>query len=234
MADGHTIKLNQPFTRCADGGTPRNYATFGWTFNDQDIYGDGHNGGHGGSNLSAVGGTIRLGEFPSGSIKHVMKVNLYAMNYYDKNCTWHWPATTVDGYCHNGQYGGNDPDFTPGSLLALKPSFNVNGLRTEPGKILAKAFQDYGAYVVDDTYWNDWALITEQGPDGKVTDEFQNKYGYKMCLDDDTSKCSSLTSAWGLDIKDIYENLNIITNNNSGNRGGGGTPRAPLAPAIGN
>ena len=64
------------------------------------------------------------------------------------------PAISVDHYAYEGdvthRYNGKNKEFIMGVLLALKPTFNIDTLKTIPGKILAKAFQDYGAYVVDD------------------------------------------------------------------------------------
>ncbi len=229
MPDGQTVKQNQPFTRCVAGGVATTLLAFG----DQNIYQAGLYGSHGGSGLSALGGTIRLGEFSSGKISHVMKVNLLASQYYWSGCQARWPANRVDGYCGGGgtdAYRGSNPNFTPGALLALKPDFNVNGLRTIPGKILARAFIDYGAYVVDDKYIDAYAIVTEQGPDGRVANEFQSLYGFGI----EQRQVALITTPWGLDIKDIFENLYIVTNNRADNVGGGGTPRVTLPPAIGN
>jgi len=221
LADGNTVAQNQPFTRCTEGAS----ATTLVTFDDEDIYGPGIHGAHGGSNLSALGGTVRVGEFTAGVIHHAMKVNLWAKEYYHC-CEPHWPASVVDGYADATTYGGTDPAFGPGTLLALPPSFDVAGLRTVPGKILAQAFVDYGAYVVDDSYWNAWALATEQGPDGRVTDEFEALYGFPMHPADDHD--------FKADMTDVFEALAIVTNNSAASVGGGGAPRVPLAPDIGN
>src|SRR5437870_1376943 len=81
MSDGHTLTQGQPFARCTAGGP----ATMWWSLSN-DLYGTGVDGGHGGSRLSSLGGTIRLGELvPGGVIRHVMKVNVYGLNnyYYD-------------------------------------------------------------------------------------------------------------------------------------------------------
>ena len=115
-----------------------------------------------------------------------------------------------------------------GSLLALLPSVNCNTfVSTAPGKILCHALQDYGAYVVDSTSWDAWGLTPEQGPDGKVEDEFQNAYGYSMSQ-------NGTGSAWAQDISKMFLALNAVTNNGPSSIGGGGTPRVPLAPPIGN
>src|SRR5580698_2739265 len=100
MSDGRTVQQNQPFTRCQASGS----ATTLVAFPDTDIYNTGAYGAHGGSGLSALGGTIRLGEFESGSIHHVMKVELYAAQYY-YCCKFFWPATQIDDYADPTTYG---------------------------------------------------------------------------------------------------------------------------------
>ncbi len=219
--DGQTVEQNQPFTRCVAGGSATTLVAFANT----SIYGPGPAGAHGGSGLSALGGTIRLGEFTSGKIHHVMKVELLAAQYY-YCCAPHWPATVVDDYADPTTYGGSNPSLGPGSLLALSPGFDLNSLTTTPGKILAQAFKDYGAYVVDDTFWNDWAIATEQGPNGRVTDEFATLYGFAMSPPDD--------SPFKADVITIFQALQVVTNNSASSVGGGGSPRMPSPPAIGN
>ena len=222
MPDGATVEQNQPFTRCLKGGS----ATTLVTFPDSSIYGPGAYGAHGGSGLSALGGTIRLGEFKSGAIHHPMKIEMWAKQYYFC-CSPYWPATTVDGYANHITYGGTNPKLGPGSLLALPPNFDISLMTTIPGKILAQAFKDYGAYVVDDTAWNAWTLGTEQGPAGSVVNEFAKLYGFTM-------SGPAWNSPFMNDVTKIMQALQIVTNNSAKSVGGGGTPRVPAPPAIGN
>ena len=222
-SDSTTIEQNEPLTICTAGASGTTYA---W-WPGVSIYGTDSTGAHGGSGLSSIGGTIRLGEFLSGKIHHPMKIAIWAAQYY-YCCTFHWPATNVDGYANSTTYGGTNPNLGPGALLALPPSFNVNSLATAPGKILAQAFIDYGAYLDDDTYSNSWALNTEQGPNGRVADEFQTLYGYTMVHPPSGSPFAN-------DMVTIFQNLNIVTNNSSSSVGGSGTPLVALAPTtIGN
>ena len=83
MPDGRTIKQTQPFARC----TP-SYGTSRYLFGDDDLYGQGYYGAHGGSGLSCIGGTVRVGELVPGAgpIRHALKVNLYAARnlHYDE------------------------------------------------------------------------------------------------------------------------------------------------------
>jgi hypothetical protein len=221
-ADGVHFDQNQPFTRCKAGGEPTSLVDFGLS----DIYADGVTGAHGGSGLSALGGVIRYGEFTSGTIHHPMQIELWAKQYYHC-CRPIWPATQVDGYAKTG-YGGKLRYLAPGALLALKPSFKAASLRTIPGKILATAFEDYGAYVVDDTFWNAWGLTAEAGPNGNTAKEFHALYGYEL------NQVRSLRSPFYQDLTTIFESLYVVTNNSSATIGGGGRPRLPAPAPIGN
>jgi len=220
LADGRTVAQQQPLARCTVGG----YATAQYPYDDVDIYGTDPTGAHGGSGLSGLGGTIRVGEFTSGVIHHPMNINLEAQKYY-YCCAPHWPAVQVDGYADPSSYGGTNPNLTPGSLLALLPSFNVNSLTTTPGRILAQGFKDYGAYIVDDTLANSWAIQAEIGPNGSVDDEFTLLYNQNIYTG---------SGAFYKDMVTIFQALHIVTNSGPNAIGGGGTRRVPLPPAIGN
>src|SRR2546426_794130 len=154
-------------------------------------------------------------------------------------CTAGGTATTADG-CAPGCYGGSVPALRMGSLLALPPSIDVNamGLETgEPAKILAHAFQDYGAYTVDDAAWSVYAVATEYSPSGKVDDEFGAAWNF-------TISPSSRNVPWARDMDRIFGALAVVDNWDSsewqvvsasnGTQGvGGGAPRVPRAPDFG-
>jgi hypothetical protein len=248
-SNGRTVKQCQPFARCnpLDVGTsmfffdkPITDHGVLYNFHDMDIQDStGEIGGHWGSKLSDLGGTIRVGEFTEGVIRHAMKVNFSAYLYYYYNfncpsknkdsCSFRWPAISVDHYGSDlndsHRYAGKDTNFIMGALLALKPNFNLDSLKTIPGKILGKAFQDYGAYVSDDAYYDCWAPIFERGPDGNVVDEVKARYGVNIFL-------TPHTDEFWKDMVKVFENLNIISNNGPKNIGGGGIPRQPLAPPF--
>src|SRR3989442_12908570 len=113
MPDGHTLTQGQPFARCTAGGP----ATMWWSVTN-DLYGTGIDGGHGGSGLSSLGGTIPVGELvPRGGLRHVMKINLYGLNnyYYDGTTPGDpGPASQADG-CAPPGYGGTTPPPPLGS-----------------------------------------------------------------------------------------------------------------------
>jgi len=233
MQDGRTILQAQPFTRCTACGI----ATSLLTFPNEDLYGQGLSGSHGGSYLSAIGGSIRLGELRPGQqgMKHAIKVNVDSPNALyrcqTKTQCFRWPATTADSGAV-GDYGAESNNqntaMKMGALLAIPPSTNINtlGLESEPGKQLAWTLQNYGAYIVDSTGGPAFALGAETGPDGSLRDQFQADYGYpfEQRINDNTT--------WSRDMSRLIEALQVVNNNSTTSVGGGGTPRQPLAPAI--
>ena len=110
-----------------------------------------------------------------------------------------------------------------GSLLAIPPSVSEDslGLETVPGKKLFHALQDYGGYIVDDTAWDAHAIAVEKG----VEEEFRGTYGYDF---GDTSE------PFYEDANKLFQALYVVNNNGPNSIGGGGKPRQPLAPPIGN
>jgi hypothetical protein len=227
MPDGRTIKQNQPFARCEKGkhGTTK-YASF----DDVDLYGDGIRGAHGGSGLSALGGAIRVGELvPGGEINHALKVNLYSKKnlYYGERKGHRWPAPVADGYAADN-YHGIVEACTMGALLAIPSTVNLDtfALETEPARIIARTLQRYGAYIVDDTGWDVYAIITEWSPTGRVSKEFESVWGFSM-------KQRELDTPWVRDIFKIMNSLHVVDNNSDESVGGGGNPIAPNAPEFG-
>lgn len=227
-SDGKTIYQFQPFARCDSAGIP----TTQYRYPQVEIDGDGTRGAHGGSGLSSIGGTIRLGELvPGGKIPHAMKMNLWGQkNYYyshgesDGKAGYRWPAVKADGYA-DGSYNGSNKALQMGSLLALKPDFDVSQLVTEAAQILAEAFMNYGAYIVDDTAWDVYALCTEHGPAGIMKDEFKQVWGYSF-------SAKGTDSPWKSDYKIIIENLHVVDNNGPDAIGGGGEPLVPMAEPL--
>jgi hypothetical protein len=233
LADSRTIKQTQPFARC----TAAEAATSHYVFSDVDLYGDGIPGAHGGSNLSAIGGTLRIGELrPKGAPPHhALKLELYAaQNYYNDgkqaDC-YRWPASNCDGYFDTSgsslKYGGTNPSLGPGSLLALPVSTTLAslGLTTEPAQMLAWTLQNYGAYLVDDTAWSAVAICVENGAEGSFESQFQSDYGFSI----DTAGTSG---SFAEDMAKVVAALDVVANNTASTIGGGGTPLQPLAPPL--
>lgn len=234
-SDGKIVQT-QPFAKCNTSYATSHYV---WSADNCVLTGECIAGAHGGSGMSTIGGTVRVGEFTAGAIKHVMKFNVWGKFFLSNaNGGYRWPALAADGGYNDpnsfNYYGGSNTAMKMGSLVALHKNTSISslGLETAPGQILAKAFQDYGAYIVDNTGWNHCAVITETGPNGSVLDEFYNLYGFEFHAWDNLDN-----TAWGRDIKKIITNLYVIDNNSSTNIGGGPTNdnnrRAPIACAFG-
>lgn len=234
MRDGRTLVQTQPVARCTAGGPATSFAKF----TNVDLYGSGITGAHGGSGLSAIGGSIRLGELRPGTTtgpRHALKVNVYAKEALFR-CTTRsacsrWPATTSDSYAvgwYGSATGNSNTAMKMGALLAIPGSTSITslGLETTPAKQLAWTLQNYGAYIVDDTYAPGFDISAEDGPDGSKRDEFRRDWGFDM-----NQKVQGNT-AWVRDIQRLMRALSVVDNNSPTSIGGGGTPRQPLAPAI--
>lgn len=104
-----------------------------------------------------------------------------------------------------------------GSLLALRPDFDVSNLETKPGRILAQAFMHYGAYIVASTGWDVYALCTEHSPKGKMIDEFRHVWGYDFAG-------TGTNTGWKRDNMKILQRLHVVDNNGPDRVGGGGEP----------
>ena len=110
--------------------------------------------------------------------------------------------------------------------MCLKPDYNLAGLSTEPARIVARALQDYGAYIVDDAAWSSVSIEVEWGPAGRVVDEFKATWGYDLGTKLDAG------TPWANDMKSILANLYVVANNSPTSIGGGGAPRQPKAPPF--
>lgn len=222
LPDGKTFVQLGPLARCQAGGS-----IYGWRYyQDMNIYGDGIYGAHFGSGLSSIGGSIRKGEISSSlPIRHALKVVMWGEKYlyYSKDIPgFRWPAHNADNGAA-GQYHGSNPALVQGSLLAIPPNVTEESLnlQTPSAKKLFHALQDYGAYIVDDAGWDAHYFTIENG----VKEEFRSAFGYDF---------ESTSGNFYEDVMQLFQALNIVDNNGPDNVGGGGTPRAPLAPPISN
>jgi hypothetical protein len=175
-----------------------------------------------------------------------LQIDVDAPNlYYGSSAACHvWPATIKCDGNASTYYTGSNPLLTMGSLLALPPGDLTSlGLETQPGVILAKALQDYGAYIANDTIVSVNNIVTEDGPNGSVagvltvtggtctvtqTGEFQTLYSFPF----ETCGPPNASDPWTHDIETIFAHLDIITNNSSSSIGGGGRPVVAPAPPL--
>jgi hypothetical protein len=229
LPDNHTIINTQPLYRCNPGSPVLSIVFSGAIAKDDIVFGNGTWGAHGGSGLSSIGGTIRLGELLPDAplIQHALKLQLFAATYYyDQKPGYIWPALQCDSYAFNPndshRYGGKDIYLSPGSLLAIPSNLTVN-VTTLPGQKLLFTLKNYGGYLCDDTYFNRGTIGTEHG----VTDEFEAAYGYHFI-----SGPSGPGAAWYADLLALFQSLRVVINNSNTTIGGGGTPLQPPPPPI--
>jgi len=175
-----------------------------WTANyhvRNDITGTGvGQGGTRAAGVSAVGGMIRTWEIQGGVIRHALA---FAVARAEMTPGPVWPAISED----SGSQGTYTGALHMGSLVAIPSSVNLNTLGLSPtGLAIARALQQYGAYLVDAS--SQFTLYAEPSAD-------------------------PLLGAARNDLATIHAQLRVITNNSSASVGGGGQPLAPLAPPLG-
>ncbi len=219
--DGRTLESFTTLTRCQQGGP-----LYGNWFGEQDIYGDGIDGGHGASGMSSIGGSIRVGELLNDDpIRHALKIDLWGqwLHYNPSSPTpgHRWPARLADFNAPN-QYHGSNPALVMGSLLAIPPGVTAEslGLKSKAGKKIFQALQDYGAYVVDDSGFDYNFLCLENDAEQEYAKVTGNELSKDAALQADFAKIISV--------------VKVVDNNGPNKIGGGGTPRQPLPPPIGN
>ncbi len=227
LGDGRTIVEMQYGTRCASTGP----LTMGIQRDRHDIYGSGLGygiGGHGGSGLSGVAGSLRVWEVNGDApIRHALKLNISAKFLSKSNGGYRWPAVVADtGYNQPGnfmEYVGTNPALRMGSLLVLPATVDINtlGLQTAMGRRLAWTLQNYGAYIVDSgpQTWTPHNWVIEYG----VQQAMETRWGYGV--DGGPMNSDSLI---------LMSLLQVVDNNGPTSVGGGGARVQPLLPAISN
>lgn len=258
MRDG-SVNQFQPGIRCQSPGYVTSYAA---TVNDitvTNLTGDGIRGAHGGSGLSTVGGSIRLGEFThsGGPARHALKMVLSVTDMFrcdGANC-WRWPALHADGstttpkygYALDSNYNKLGPEANPapgtalrmGALLALHKNEVICSISdTNPACTLK--LETEPARMIAWTLQNYGAYVddTTNSPEIFVSTELSPEGRY----------VDQFNAEWGYafngrtqgrpndpllrDWERIFEKLQVIDNNSASSIGGGGTPRQPLAPPF--
>ncbi len=213
---GDIVQL-QPTTRLQSQGP-----IWGFPQTGENIRGQGERGTHYGSGLSAFGGSIRAGELTGDRpVRHALKLLVQGSQYLYRGVPagpdprgfgYHWPAICCDNYAHqppgkNG-YGGTDPLIAMGSLVALYVDPATLHLTDRRAIKLAEALRDYGAYIVDDTAWPNYALAISS---------------------DAVPELETIPQA---DLRKIISALAVITNTSPTAKKGPGPPRRPLLPEI--
>jgi hypothetical protein len=232
LADGRTVLQTQPLARCDRGAAATSYVTFPGV----DIYGPGQTGSHGGSGLSALGGSLRVGELrprkhpPRHALKVIVDAATELYPCATRSTCYRWPATKSDSYAA-GYYGSEDRSapsaLTMGALLALRQDLDLSsiGHETVAAKKLAWTLQNYGAYIVDDSYGASFGFAVEDGPAGSFADQFARDYGTSF-----EARVAEGTP-WTRDVQRLVDLLAVVSNNGPRSVGGGGKPlQRPLPP----
>jgi hypothetical protein len=169
---------------------------------------------------SSMGGLIRKGELTSG-IPHALAmatgskmlnriIPLAHPGFPGAGKAFVWPASSADTGAPYSDIG----NLHMGTLLAIPPDVDIMqlGITDRRTLSLARALQDYGAYIVD-IGGGDWhrggifyAELSASGeaPQGPLPD-----------------------------IDRVATLLQVVANNSDRRPGGGGAPRRPLAPPLG-
>jgi hypothetical protein len=93
-----------------------------------------------GAGITYLGGLVRPWEIAQGKIEHALA---FAYNY--PSAQWVYPASKSDGK-------NTDLAAVPeGTRLQLDPMFDVNSLSNPTARIVARALQIYGMYVIDNS-----------------------------------------------------------------------------------
>ena len=145
--DDQTVVSGQPL-ELRPGGDP----SYRVSFPPVSLRGDGLPGCHGGSHLSGIGGTIRVGEMSAPApLGHALKIDLNCpVSCSPTGGGFRWPATSADEKAQE-EYRGRDPRVKMGTLMALPPDVDLAQFTEPDVRKIAEAMRDYGAYVVDAT-----------------------------------------------------------------------------------
>lgn len=237
-ADGSTAREWQYSVRPAPG---TDISMFGAPRARYSLTGDGLQGrqfgAHGGSAMTAIGGTIRVGELTGlAPIRHALAVTMNMRKWGTQQGGRitngsRWPATAADAYWKgargygtvSGTGGVSKPGLGMGSLLAIPPNVDLSTLKfeTAAGAKLAWTHQNYGAYVVDDSYDKGAWDVHRLNVEARAVKQFPALDTYP-----------GTNTPFGRDMNKIFVRLALVDNNGPTSIGGGGTPRQPPAPPF--
>lgn len=150
---------------------------------------------------SGVAGLIRKGELEIG-IRHVLNIQMPSTVVRRKPDIL-WPAVHSDGEA-------TDSNVFYGSLIAIPPDVDITAVAGTSGPLyeIARALQDYGAYLTDCVAGHHQAI--------------------RIDCEDGYQTASDLNKEWQLG--KLAPLLHIVANNSKEKPGGGGKRRRPMAP----
>ncbi|HYJ76653.1 MAG TPA: hypothetical protein VEV65_13690 [Kineosporiaceae bacterium] len=215
--DRKTLVSYSVTARCRRGGP-----LYGQWFGETSLYGDGIAGGHGGSAMSSIGGSIRTGELTGRApIRHALKLDVWGRYLFYDAATGgrRWPATLADGGA-SSQYRGRVRALRMGALLALPPSATAAelGVRSPIGRKVLAALRDYGGYVVDESGLDAVELCVEH----QATVDFRKRTGHDIEAD----------AGLRADMARMVRALAVVDDNGASAVGGHGARRAAWAPPF--
>lgn len=205
VLDGTTIIQFQPFTRCSSFDGWVTAFSGAEILLDDYVTGDGVRGSHGGSGLSAFGGSLRVGDSLSDpDFGHALKVLLDVSCLSPSNGGFRSPAVRADEDMSG--YTGTVTELRMGSLLALSPDFDADALASQTGQQLARTLKKYGAYVVDSgSRGSNWVgICSEYGPDGDFVANWEGFF-------EATWESNAGDLGWGDDVIAIFSEMMVVS-----------------------
>jgi hypothetical protein len=190
-----------------DGVTVDEYYRYGHAEQNQmvtDARGDGVGvGWDTATQLSQLGGLIRVSDLRQGVIPHALQLIMSAQILSSDAV---WPAKSVDGYA------ASNTGFVPyGALIGIpKDAVMPDGL-SPVGEMIWTALRDYGGYVAD-----------AQGAVGTPTESFTSVRA--------EAATDPMVAAIQPDLRKIGAQMRWVTNSTRDQLGGPGARLAPLAP----
>jgi hypothetical protein len=160
--------------------------------------------------MSALGGLIRRDELLALNIPHALAIAVQPLAL-NRNApggkAWVWPASWADGTTNPGGSYSTGGNLHMGSLLAIPPSVRLDTLGLSPqGLAIARALQDYGAYISETGGGNVIYYAEPASADIVTTD--------------------------GGELGKLTPYLKVITHHTAVDIGGGGVRRANPAPPF--
>ncbi|QTE30220.1 hypothetical protein [Pengzhenrongella sicca] len=166
-----------------------------------DLRSDGLAGGTRAAGISQLVGLIRTAEVAADAIPHALAVSIPDSMLGVGPV---WPARLQDNNAATAYKG----PIAMGTMLGIPASVDLAslGLSAE-GLAVARAFQDYGAYVVDrsETVALYAEPLSDQGAVARMKADYQQK---------------------------LFPLLRVLANSSAGTVGGGGNPRQPAASGL--
>lgn len=215
----------QPLSRCGQG------LVSGYTGHEpgetqDNLRGSNLRGAHGGSGMSTLGGTIRLGELTRRQpITHALKIVINPKFLSRAGDGFRDPASKAD-YDYKRIYKGYRSALQMGSLLTLPSNFNCRRLQTGPGQKVCQALKNYGVYVVDNSAFDSTMLVSEHGLHDEVLRLTEINIGTDNNNSSDVNKNFVQSGSYYNDISSVLSKLHVVDDNRPGGYGGAGPRRA--------